>query len=94
MIETGVFVALGLLVTLAKLPWRHKLWVVSHPLLMDLAVLSVLTILHWGTFSGMMAATVGALFCSLTISLAKRLIGSVQQGKYVRGFFDVSRKLQ
>lgn len=93
MLEMGFVVALGLLVTLAKLPWRHKLWITSHPLLMDVLVFVALTTIHWGTFSGVMVATVGALFCSITISAARRVIGYIENGKYVRGWRDVSDHL-
>lgn len=94
MLSMGFVVALGLLVTLAKLPWRGKLWITSHPLAMDVIVFVALTTIHWGTFSGVMIATIGALFCSVTISLARRVIGYVEHGKYVRGFFDVGGRLQ
>lgn len=94
MFEMSLVVALGLLVMLAKLPWRGKLWVVSHPLLMDLVVFVSLTMIHWGTFSGVMTATIAAFFCSVTLSLARRVIGHTDaRGNYVRGFFDVSNKL-
>lgn len=93
MLEMGILVALGLLVALAKLPWRGKLWVTSHPLAMDVIVFVGLTVLHWGTFSGVMAATVGALFCSLTLSAARKVIGHVENKQYIRGWFDVSSKL-
>lgn len=93
MLEMGFLVALGLFVMLAKLSWHRKLWMTSHPLFMDLTTFAVLTLLHWGTFSGVMAATVGALFCSIILSLARRVIGFVDKGKYVRGFMDVSARL-
>jgi hypothetical protein len=93
MIEMGLFVAIGLLVTLAKLSWRGKLWITSHPLFMDVVVFVALTALHWGTFSGVMVATMGALFCSITISVARRAIGYVERGVYIRGWLDVSTRL-
>lgn len=95
MIESGFFVAIGLLFMLGKLSWRSKLWMTSHPVFMDVVVFTLLCFLHWGTFSGVMAATVGALFCSITLSLAKRVIGyTTPQGVYVRGFVDVRDKLK
>lgn len=94
MLEMGFLVALGLIVMLARLPWRHKLWITSHPLAMDVCTFILLSLLHWGTFSGMMVATIGALVCSLTLSLARRVIGFVSRGEYVRGFLDVSEKLK
>lgn len=94
MLEMGLIVALGLLVSLAKMPWRYKLWVTSHPLAMDVIVFIGLCAIHWGTFSGVMVATVGALFCSLTLSAARKCIGYFDNGQYVRGFWDVSPKLR
>lgn len=94
MIEMGIVVALGLLVTLAKLPWRSKMWVISHPLSMDVAVFIFLTAIHWGSFSGVMIATVGALFTSITLSLARWLYGHVEGNKYFPGVFNVVEKLK
>lgn len=90
----GLLVALGLLVSLAKLPWRHKLWMTGHPLLMDAIVFVFLIAIHWGTFSGVMVATIGALFCSLTLSAARWLIGHISNGKYFPGKFDVLHKIK
>lgn len=94
MLEMGILVALGLLVTLAKLPWRGKLWLTSHPLLTDATVFVALAILHWGTFSGMMVATIGAFFCSIVLTLARKCIGFVESGRYVRGWLDVSHRIR
>jgi hypothetical protein len=93
MLEMGFVVALGLLVSMAKLSWRKKLWMTSHTLFMDAVVFSFLTIIHWGSFSGVMIATVGALFCSVTLSLCGWLFGRIESNRYYRGVFDVSEKL-
>ncbi|MDQ5980958.1 MAG: hypothetical protein QG602_3936 [Verrucomicrobiota bacterium] len=93
MIEMGLIVGLGLLVTLAKLPWRGKMWVISHPLLMDAIVFVFLIAVHWGTFSGVMVATIGALFCSITLGVAKWLVGHVRGNTYYPGVFNVVRRL-
>lgn len=89
----GLVVALGLLVTLAKLPWRWKLRIVSHPVVVDTTVFVVLTTIHWGTFSGVMVATVGALFCSVVLSIARRVIGHIDGNTYRAGWIDVSARL-
>lgn len=94
MIEMGIVVSLGLLVILAKLPWRWKLRVISNSLAMDIAVFIVLTLIHWGTFSGVMVATVGALFTSIVLSCAKRAVGYIDGDRYYPGWFDVSNKLR
>lgn len=93
MLEMGLLVAMGLLVLFAKLPWRGKLWLTSHPLIVDTSIFVILTIVHWGTFSGVMVASIGALFCSITLSAARWLIGSVERGQYIPGKFNVERKL-
>jgi len=93
MIELGFIVALGLLIMLAKLPWRQKMWVISHPVFMDIAVFVLLTALHWGTFSGVMVAAIGALFCSLILSLAKWLLGYIKNNRYYPGKLNMIAKL-
>lgn len=93
MIEAGVFVALGLAVLFAKLSWRARLWLLSHPLLVDVAVFVLLTATHWGTFSGVMAATIGAFFCSVLLGLGRKVYGFVERGIYYRGYIDVAAKL-
>lgn len=89
----GLIVAVGLLVSLVKMSWTWKMRALSNPLIMDAIVLVLLLLLHWGTFSGVMVATVGALACSLTLSAARKLYGHVEKGNYVRGMFDISSKL-
>lgn len=93
MLEMGVVVGLGLLVILVKMSWRWKMWVLSHPLFVDCLVFSILVVLHWGTFSGVMVATVGALFCSIVLSVTTWLVGRYVNGKYKAGHFDVGAKL-
>lgn len=93
MIEMGVVVGIGLLVTLVKVAWSTRMWMLSHPLFMDAIIFIALTLIHWGTFSGVMVATVGALTCSLVLSAARKLYGHYENGDYVRGMYDVSDKL-
>lgn len=93
MIEMGIIVGIGLLVTLVKCTWSVRMWILSHPVFMDALIFVALLCVHWGTFSGVMVATIGALTCSLVISGATKLYGSVQDGKYIPGYFDVSSKL-
>lgn len=93
MIEMGLVVGLGLLVVLAKMSWKWKLRVISNPLSIDLLIFVLLTMVHWGTFSGVMVATVGALVCSIVLSIARRAVGYIDNGLYVRGWSDVSAKL-
>ena len=87
MIETGLVVFLGLLLIMAKLPRRLMLKALHHDLKVDILV-SVLTLLiHWGTFSGVMAATVAGLMTSFATSGAKRLFGYIADNRYHPGVF-------
>lgn len=93
MIEMGLIVGAGLLLTLAKMPWHWKLRVLSSPLMVDILVLVVLLMLHWGTFSGIMVATIGAASCSVVLSFGRWLVGYREGGKYVPGVFNMEHKL-
>ncbi len=87
MIEMGLVVALGLIVTFCKLSQRNRLRMLSYPVAMDIAVFTLLCFLHWGTFSGVMVATVGALFCSIVLSAGRWAFGYIENGKHVPGHF-------
>lgn len=93
MIEMGIIVGIGLLVTLCKMNWKWRMRMLSAPLLIDAIVFVFLIAIHWGTFSGVMVATIGALTCSLVLSTARKMYGHIESGAYVRGYFDVSSKL-
>lgn len=93
MLEAGFAVGLGLLVTFAKAGWKWRMRMLSNPLTMDLLVFVFLLLIHWGTFSGVMAATVGALMVSLVLSAGRWYFGHVEAGKYVPGVTNVGAKL-
>jgi presenilin-like A22 family membrane protease len=94
MIEMGLIVGIGLLVLLVKMNWKWRMRLLSNPVIADVVIFILLTLLHWGTFSGVMVATIGALTCSLVLSLARKLFGCYQNNSYVSGVFDVASKLQ
>lgn len=85
MLETGIIAGLGLIFTLWKLSWKSKLWVLSHPLLIDVVVFVLLMWLHAGTHSGVMTATVGALMCSMVLGAGRWAIGYIGPIGYVCG---------
>jgi hypothetical protein len=89
MFEMGFVVALGLLFTFVKLSWRARLKMLSHPVAMDVCVFCILTFLHWGTFSGVMVATIGALTCSVMLSVGRWAFCYMRGGKHVAGRFNV-----
>ena len=89
MLMTGLMVFLGVAFLLAKLPRRLMLRALGHPLGLDLTVSALTLVVHWGTFSGVMAATVAGLLTSLATSAARRLFGYLHKGVYVRGLINV-----
>lgn len=93
MLEMGVVVGLGLLTMFWKMSWRWRMRLLSNPLAVDVLVFVFLTAIHWGTFSGLMVAAVGALFCSLTLSIGRWLFGHVTRGQYTPGVINVRGRL-
>ena len=89
----GVVVGLGLLISLVKMNWKWRMHLLSNPLIVDALIFIALMLIHWGTFSGVMVATIGATTCSLVLSGARWLYGHVESGTYVPGYFDVASKL-
>jgi nucleoside permease NupC len=85
MIETGFLVFLGVVLILWKLPRRLMLKALNHDVALDLMVSVLVLIIHWGTFSGIMAATIAGLLTSLATSGAKRLFGFIDGKNYVPG---------
>lgn len=93
MFESGAIICFGLAMMFGKCSWRTRMWMLSHPLAIDIMCFTLLCVLHWGTFSGVMAATVGAAMCSVLLTCGRKAFGYRVNGKYVRGMWDVSDKL-
>lgn len=93
MLEMGIVVGLGLLVMFWKMNWRWRMRLLSNPLAVDIIIFVTLSATHWGTFSGLMVAAVGALFCSIVLSLGRVIFGHVEHGRYVPGTVNVEDKL-
>ena len=85
MLATGFTIFLGVGLLLTKLPRRTALRVLKYDLALDLMVTALVLIIHFGTFSGVMAATVAGLLMSLATSAAKSLIGYVDGNTYFPG---------
>jgi hypothetical protein len=74
MFESGAVICLGLVMWFSRTSWRTRMWLLSHPLALDILTFVVLVLLHWGTFSGVMAATVGALMVSVMLTCGTQSI--------------------
>ena len=84
-IESGVIIFFGMLLLGIKLPRRISLKLLGHPLALDLGVSVLAYIMHYGTFSGVMAAAVAGLMCSGFTSCARYAFGYIEKGSYVPG---------
>lgn len=93
MFSMGLAVAFGLLVIMARLNWIWKLRLLSNPTTVDIGVFALLLVLHWGTFSGVMVATIGAVMCSLVLTAGRYFYGYIEAGSYIPGVFNISSKL-
>ena len=89
MLMTGLMVFLGVALILTKLPRRLMLKALHHDVALDLLVSLMVLVIHWGTFSGVMAATVAGLLTSLATSGAKRLFGYIDGKNYVPGILHL-----
>ena len=93
MIEMGLVVGIALLISLAKMNWTWRMRILSNPLLMDIIIFAFLLVVHWGTFSGVMVATIGAMVCSLVLAAGRKTHGYMENGEYVPGIKDISQQL-
>jgi nucleoside permease NupC len=89
MLTTGLMIFMGVALILAKLPRRLMLKALHHDVALDVAVSVLTLIVHWGTFSGVMAATVAGLLTSLMTSGAKRVFGHIQGNRYFPGLLNL-----
>ncbi len=88
-IESGIIIFAGLLLLFWKLRRRWALRLLAYPLALDLGVSALAYALHWGTFTGVMAAAVAGLMCSGFTALARRLFGWLDGKDYQPGIFPV-----
>jgi nucleoside permease NupC len=87
---TGFAIFLSLLFIMAKLKRTLMLRLLHYDVLVDMVVTILVLYLHWGSFEGVMAATIAGLFTSLATTIAKRMFGFIKGGKYVPGKFKLA----
>ena len=85
MFTTGLAIFLGLVFIFIKLPRRTMLRWLRYDVVLDLAVTLIVLVVHFGTFSGIMAATFAGLLTSVGTSLAKSVFGYIQSDQYFPG---------
>jgi len=93
-IESGVIIFLGLIFIFFKFPIHWVLVGFGYALWVDLAAASAAYILHWGTFTGTMAAAVAGLMTSAMTTIGRRLVGytiydlKTHEWIYYRGMYN------
>jgi nucleoside permease NupC len=85
MLMTGLAVFMGVALIFAKLKRRTMLKALHHDLKIDVAVTTLVLLIHWGTFSGVMAATICGLLTSVATSSLKKLVGYIDSDVYYPG---------
>jgi hypothetical protein len=89
-IETGTIVFLSLMVLVWRLPRRAMLWLFGHPLWIEVPFSFCAYALHYGTFSGMMAAATVACMCFCFVQAGRALFGYIAKGTYRPGYITLS----
>lgn len=90
MFTTGLAIFLGLVFIFIKLPRRTMLRWLRYDAVLDVAVTLIVLAIHFGTFSGVMAATFAGLLTSVGTSLAKRVFGYIQGDHYFPGLIRLA----
>ena len=88
-IESGVIIFIGMILLAIKLPPRVTLRLLGYPFALDLGASVLAYIMHYGTFSGVMAAAVAGLMVSGFTSVARWMFGYIKGGKYFPGQFKL-----
>ena len=89
MIASGVIIIMGFVFLFIKLPRRTALRWLGRPLILDIAVAVIAYALHWGTFTGVMAAAFAGMACSVLTSGARWAFGYIRGNKFYPGKFVV-----
>lgn len=85
----GLVIFLGIAFILVKLPRKYSLWLLGHSVLLDIGVTVLTLAVHWGTMTGVMAATMAGLMCALATGIGRKAFGYIRNGVYTRGWFRV-----
>jgi len=74
-IESGIIIFVGLLFIFIKFPRHWVLVGLGYALWVDIGAATVAYILHWGTFTGTMAAAVAGLMTSAMTTIGRKWVG-------------------
>ena len=82
---SGAIIFFGMVFLGFKLPIKTSLTWLGHALLLDIAVTVLTFVMHYGTFSGVMAAALAGLMTSVFTSACRWAFGFIRKGQYTPG---------
>jgi hypothetical protein len=88
-IETGSLVFFSLIIMFFWFKMSTRLWLFGHPVVIEIPFAIFAYSLHYGTFSGMMAAGVAAAMCFCFMRAGRMLVGYINKTGYHPGVFTV-----
>ena len=88
-LSSGFIIFFGMLMLAAKLKRSTSLRLLAFPLTIDISVSVITLMLHWGTFSGVMAAAFAGLLTSVFTTCARWLVGYISGGIYYPGLLNI-----
>jgi len=74
-IESGIIIFVGLLFIFLKFPKAWVLTGLGYALWVDVGAAFLAYVLHWGTFTGTMAAAVAGLMTSAMTTIGRKWMG-------------------
>jgi hypothetical protein len=89
MFTAGFVLIFSLAFIMFKIKRRTALWLLGHDTMLDIGVTVLMTLIHWGTFTGLMAAAFAGLMCSAFTTAGRWAFGYISRGKYYPGKFTV-----
>lgn len=92
-IATGFIIFAGFWLLLMKLPLITRLKMLGHPFLFDASITILVFVMYGGSAVGILSASSAALVLSVSISLARRGMGYIREGKYYLGRINLADKL-
>jgi hypothetical protein len=93
-IESGIIIMLGMMMIFCKLSWKTKLYLLGHPIAVDLAASAAAYIMHGGSLTGGLAAAVAGLMTSAMTSGGRYLFGYIEKHKYFPGAFNMIERIK
>lgn len=88
-ISSGLIIFFGMLLLAMKLERKTSLRLLGFPMTVDITVSVITLALHWGTFTGVMAAAFAGILTSVFTTVARWLVGYISGGVYYPGLMKV-----